>query len=559
MYIKELLGMNYSKISNIWSKAFGLTVAACCLASCSLDEYNPGGATVESLFNTPEGIESATNGTYTYNRKLYGKEEGYALLEMGSDLWTSAARSGVSGSNGVYPQPPLMTYQGLISDNVWVKSNLWQPCYAGINLANTALKNMPEAGLDPAKAPILEAELRFMRAWYYWHLVESFGDIPFTLEPTESIITVATRTPADQVYEQIFSDLEFAVSNAPLTNSDYGRITKAVAEAFSARVYLTRGRYEEALAFANNVINNYSFGLMPNYTDLWAMDNEKNQEIVWGLNYSTNLEFNDGSNVGHSMYLMEYDTQAGMIRDVANGFPNVRYMPTKFLLNLFEEQKDTRYNASFKTTWFSNEPDAANRPAGMAIGDTAIFCSKYAIANEDRAGKNYRIYDVNDVYNADGIPIDRFHYISLKKFDDPTRSSANETESARDVAIIRLPEMYLIAAEAEMNLGNNNAAAGFVNTIRERAAVNKQNAQEMDVQPAAITLDFILDERAREFAGEQLRWFDLKRSGKLLERVQLHNPDAKSFIKDFHLLRPIPQSELDAVTNKDEFKQNPGY
>lgn len=551
--------MNNHQISTWRNKLLYALSFSLVFASCSLDEYNPGGATVESLFNTPEGIEAAANGTYTYNQKLYGKEQGYALLEMGTDIWTGGANSGNSGTNGVYPQPPLMNYQGLISDNVWVKSNLWQPCYAGINLVNTALKNIGTAGVEAGKAPILEAELRFMRAWYYWHLVESFGDIPFTLEPTESIITIAKRTPADQVYEQIFSDLQYAVDNAPLTNTDYGKITKPIAEAFSARVYLTRGRYEEALTYAQHVMNDYGYGLMPNYADLWKMENEKNQEIIWGLNYSTNLEFNDGSNVGHSMYLMEYDTQPGMLRDVSNGYPNVRYMPTKFLLNLFDEQKDARYNSSFKTTWFCNETDAAKRPAGMALGDTAIFCSKYVISGVARAGKVYKIYDINDVYRPDGTPVDRFHYISLKKFDDPTRASAAETESARDVSLIRLPEMYLIAAEAEMQLGNTGAAVGYINTIRERAAINKTNPQEMDVVPSSITLDFILDERAREFAGEQLRWFDLKRTNKLVERVQLHNPDAKSFIKDFHMIRPIPQSELDAVTNKDEFKQNPGY
>jgi starch-binding outer membrane protein, SusD/RagB family len=551
--------MNNHQISTWRNKLLYALSFSLVFASCSLDEYNPGGATVESLFNTPEGIEAATNGTYTYNQKLYGKEQGYALLEMGTDIWTGGANSGNSGTNGVYPQPPLMNYQGLISDNVWVKSNLWQPCYAGINLVNTALKNIGTAGVEASKAPILEAELRFMRAWYYWHLVESFGDIPFTLEPTESIITIAKRTPADQVYEQIFSDLQYAVDNAPLTNTDYGKITKPIAEAFSARVYLTRGRYEEALTYAQHVMNDYGYGLMPNYADLWEMENEKNQEIIWGLNYSTNLEFNDGSNVGHSMYLMEYDTQPGMLRDVANGYPNVRYMPTKFLLNLFDEQKDARYSSSFKTTWFCNETDAAKRPAGMNLGDTAIFCSKYVISDAARVGKVYKIYDINDVYRPDGTPADRFHYISLKKFDDPTRASAAETESARDVSLIRLPEMYFIAAEAEMQLGNTDAAAGYINTIRERAAMNKTNPQEMDVAASIITLDFILDERAREFAGEQLRWFDLKRTNKLVERVQLHNPDAKSFIKEFHMIRPIPQSELDAVTNKEEFKQNPGY
>ena len=63
----------------------------------------------------------------------------------------------------------------------------------------------------------------------------------------------------------------------------------------------------------------------------------------------------------------------------------------------------------------------------------------------------------------------------------------------------------------------------------------------------------------REFAGEQLRWFDLKRTGKLIERVKLYNKAAAGLIQDYHVLRPIPQKQLDAVTNKSEFIQNPGY
>ncbi|MFW5774311.1 MAG: RagB/SusD family nutrient uptake outer membrane protein, partial [Tangfeifania sp.] len=74
-----------------------------------------------------------------------------------------------------------------------------------------------------------------------------------------------------------------------------------------------------------------------------------------------------------------------------------------------------------------------------------------------------------------------------------------------------------------------------------------------------MSLDYILDERARELAGELLRWPDLKRTGKLIERVKLYNPDGRDNIKDFHLLRPIPTTMIDRVSNKDEFKQNPGY
>ncbi|WP_080055814.1 RagB/SusD family nutrient uptake outer membrane protein [Spirosoma aerolatum] len=523
-----------------------------------LQEYNPAGSTAQSLFTTPEGIEAGVNGLYTYNRYFYGKEEGEALMEMGTDIWTNAANAGNSGSNGVFPQPPLMTYQGLTTDNVWVKTRMWQQCFAAINLANNVLKYLPTSGATATRQKELEGQARFMRAWYYYHLVESFGPVPLLLQPTETIETTATRTPVDAVYEQIMTDLQLAVTSIPVTTTDYGRITRPAAEAFLAKVYLTRGKHQEASNYAKKVIMGYTYKLLPSYADLWKITNQQNSEILWAVNYSSNLTFNAGSNVNHTLFLMEYNTQPGMKRDVANGFPNVRYMPTLFLLNLFNEQNDARYDASFKSVWYANETDATKRPAGMNLGDTAVLTTKYPVTTAFRQSKKYRIYDVNDVYKADGTPNDRFHYVSLRKFDDPTRATDATTESSRDAYILRLGEVYLLAAEAQLNLGKKDSAAYYLNEIRTRAAQPGKQAA-MRITAADVTLDFILDERARELAGEQVRWFDLKRTNKLVERVRKYNPDAGKYIQDFHVVRPIPQSEIDAVTSKGDFKQNPGY
>ena len=81
----------------------------------------------------------------------------------------------------------------------------------------------------------------------------------------------------------------------------------------------------------------------------------------------------------------------------------------------------------------------------------------------------------------------------------------------------------------------------------------------MQITPAQVSLDFILDERARELAGEQLRWFDLKRTNTLQSRIKALNPDAAKYIQDFHIVRPIPQTQIDAVSNKSIFTQNVGY
>ena len=122
-----------------------------------------------------------------------------------------------------------------------------------------------------------------------------------------------------------------------------------------------------------------------------------------------------------------------------------------------------------------------------------------------------------------------------------------------------LPEMYFIVAECEImkSGGNKEIAKARINDIRRRAAVPGKEA-EMEVGVDKMTIDFILEERAREYCGEFMRWFDLKRTGKLVEYVKAHNPDIP-LIQPHHAWRPIPQMFLDSILNPDEFGQNEGY
>ncbi|WP_222539153.1 RagB/SusD family nutrient uptake outer membrane protein [Pedobacter polysacchareus] len=526
------------------------------MSSCKkmLEEKDLSGITAESVFTTPAGFETLVNAAYSYQRWWYGKEEGYGMAEMGTDLW-------MSGAGDVTTD--LTQYINLQGTNATVTTE-WQQLYAAVNLCNAGINRIGGAGLDPATRAIREGELKFLRAFYNWHIVESWGGVHFTLEETKGVITTANKTPVSVFNKQIIEDLLFAVSNLPATTKDYARATKPAAQALLARMYLTQNKYQEAKDMALNVIDGtYGFSLLPAYADLWKMQNLKNKEVIYAVNYSTNLSLNDlvdpilnplghsrGSNSSHMLFAMKYDDQPGMLRDILNGRPFDRYMPTRFLLDLYSDD-DARYDGSFKTVWYAN---GTSRPAGMKLGDTAIFATKKVFAP---TGKLYKIYDRNAVYNANGTVKDQLHYVTLNKFDDPTRSSINEAQSARDVFVIRLAELYLIAAEASLRLQNPGDAAKYINVLRTRAAKTGKVA-DMQVSAGQMTLDFVLDERAREFAGEQIRWFDLKRTGKLLERVKAYNPNALN-IKDFNLVKPIPRTQIDAVSNKDEFSQNTGY
>jgi len=532
-------------------------------ASCKKDfkEYNPSGITDANVFTTPVGFETVVNAAYSYTRWWYGKEYGFNISEMGTDIWTSG------GSDS---WPDLTNYQNLQSNQEALDAE-WTHFYAAINLCNAGINRIEGSGLSAEFQKTRRAELKFLRAFYYWHIVETWGGVHLSTTETTGIQTVANKTPVEKFYDLIFEDLNEASQNLPVTTPDYGRATKPAAEAFLARMYLTRGKNQEAADLAKKVISDYGFQLEKSYADLWKMDNMTNKEIIWAVNYSTNLLLNDksdpvlypgghnrGSSNAHLFFTMRYDQLPGMVRDIANGRPFNSYMPTLFLLNLYNEEFDSRYNGSFKTVWYANQTDASKRPAGMALGDTAIFCTKYEIPDNVEATKKYRIYDKSKNYNTDGSTKEKVYCISLKKFDDPTRNNVTQIESARDAYVIRLAEMYLIAAEAEMNLGHLDVAATYVNELRTRAAL-PDHVADMQITPGDINLDFILDERAREFAGEQIRWFDLKRTGKLISRTKLGNPDAGQFIQQYHLVRPIPQAQIDAVTNKAEFTQNPNY
>ncbi len=552
-----------------------LLTGAVISASCNkkLEEYNPSGITSSTAYTTAKGFETLVNAAYTYTRFWYGKEEGYQISEMGTDIWTG-------GTGDVYPA--LSTYKDL-QGNLAALSLIWTNFYAAVNLCNTGIAGIAKVtDYTAQQKSTREAELRYLRAFYNWHIVEVWGGVHFTTEPNAGAVSSANKTPVETFYQQIFEDLDYAVKNLPATTAAYGRATIPVAKAFLARMYLTRGMNQQALAMANEVINTTSYGyeLLPNYGDLWNMGNLKNKEVIWAVDYSTNLTYNDlrssaypnghprGSNSGHLLFLMVYDQINSNIlfRDVNNGRPFNRYMPTKALLDLFNDKIDSRYRSSFQTVWYCNKAGTQKGnlfnpglTSTFKIGDTVAYCAKDTQNVAEMNAKPYTTYDMPRVYTSNGGTDERKKfYVSLKKFKDSTRAVQGEAQSARDVFVIRLAEMYLIAAEAEFKLGNAGAAATYINKIRTRAALPGQVAA-MQVSASDITLDFILDERARELAGEQIRWFDLKRTNKLIDRINKMNPDAAAFIKPFHTVRPIPQIQIDAVTNKSEFTQNEGY
>jgi len=394
--------------------------------------------------------------------------------------------------------------------------------------------------------------------------VQQFGDVHFTLEETIGVETEASRVPVSTIYQDgIIPDLTYAIENLPAEPKDYGRATKGAAEALLARVQLVQGNWSEAQRLAESVINNYSYELVTPYADLWKIENDVNSEIVWSVQYTDNPLTNGPGNSAHLYFVFDYTRNPAMVRDLENGRPFQRFMMTNYFLNMWNPKIDARWDGAFKTLWIANKTGTINDQT-VNPGDTAIFITLEAVDDAIQESVPYRYidYENDEVSTQDNLleigGDGRRNFPVLKKFLDPLRAAVNATDGRRDFPVIRLAEMYLIAAEAAFQQGNAALAADHINVIRTRAAVEGQE-EAMQVSASDITLDFILDERAMELAGEMHRWYDLKRTGKLLERVRAHNADASPNIKEMHLVRPIPQTMIDRVSNPGDFPQNPGY
>jgi len=542
------------------------------LSSCSdfLDEKNQSGLSQDPFFYTENGMETSLNACYSGLRTWFGRERGFNMSLTGTDLFLRGSATNEISDYGL----TLNSGNSLISEQ-------WTYCYRALNCCNTTLSLLPSNALDDATNKSYMGQAKFLRAVYLWMIVETWGNVILYTEPVNSAVTESHRSSVEDFYKVIFDDLDYAINNLPAAKSTDGHITQDCAKAFAARMYLTRASetgdasmYATAAQLAEDVIKSGRYSFYDDYNSIWDIancDGGQNTEVIFYVNYVNsalqNGEFeeteNKVGNQGIVDFVMKYDNQPGMVRDIENGRPFVRFMCSKHLLNLFDENIDQRYDGTFKNVWYSNaadeEPGSVTSYPLMAKGDTAIYTYKHEASEAMRnwAKDRYQLIDINDMfYPENDQPITRLKFCEFHKFYDNT-GVFNQQWSQRDAFVIRLSEMYLICAEALMNTDKAKAVE-YINTLRTKRAKPGHEA-DMRISQDDLNIDFILEERARELCGEQHRWFDLKRTGKLVEYVRKYNPDAKDNIQDYHTLRPIPLSELDALTNKDEFGQNPGY
>lgn len=580
-----------------YSVLTALAIAAVSITSCNdLEEYNPGGFTADEVWSTPQGFMTLVNGAYAEQRAWYGKEDGIFMSESGTDLWFNRDKNGYARQ--------MTRYEGLSANDGNPNKAAWRDLWKTINLTNAGIGRINDAGFTNVEEKNRrEGELRFMRAFAYWHIVETWGAVMLrTTEIKEPVLT-ATRSTIPEIYNLILSDLEFAVANLPNDwGNEYSRATKKSALGFLARALLSRSYYadgaertqyfQRARDVAKEVINRqaeFNVQLLPNYADLWLPQNNKKMgkaggEALYVISNSSDFTENYDNNGNRLFHVFQapYNGKPGLVQSLEYGYENGRrLMPTRSLLDFYNEEMDSRYYGSFQEVWIANtnytwsasavntykkDPSVVGKTLRAGI-DTALVITKESVNDAVEKVKAYVVIDRDEVYNPDGTIKTGNNYVNFIKYRDPDRALAKDQPGYKDIIVMRLAEMYLIAAEAEYQLGNPGEAAKMINVLRTRAAKKApvDYTAAMQVSAADINEDFILAERARELAGEHLRWFDVKRikngrngSESFAAYIKRMNPNI-TLVADYHRLRPIPIAEMTGLQNAAEFGQNPGY
>ncbi len=602
-------------------KLFSLTTAA--IMICSLVLWNTGCSkklveqpytvfTTEYL-KTAAGLQSGTVALYSGMRYLYGPNGALNTTNSGTDEWSLGDQGASSGLDcGAYNLNPS-------NGDILTP---WNRSFNNINLANAILAFAPEAEMDAASKTRVIAEAHFFRALYYFTLVQQFGAVPLDLGSGELAFNQLpyqgfNRLVPDLLkknYQVIIDDFTFASQNLPTRKPAGGGfyIYKAAAYHMLAKAYLFRGysSAKQATDFKSSwdaskyvIDNQASLGaaLLTDYADIHKEGNDYNAEILYSVeriqaspfdNETNDVsnEFSGKANMSCNWFNANYQNNV----TINGAFPCDRvlqYMrplrqlaPNPWLYDsaFADKKNDSRYDNSFRTVWLATNNNAA--ASGVSIGDTAYFLAPskaYGDSLRALGTKKYVIIDPTQFYlvSRPGIQL----YPSLKKYDDNRRAAVNDA-SGRPFVVSKLSEVYLEAAEAAILDGRPADALPLVLALRKRAAfragltstalaarenvmTNKNTGTPnfpvlTPFTAADMTVDFIMTERSRELCGESLRWPDLACRNLLVEYVKTRNRNlvAATKVQPHHVLRPIPQSQLDkSIIDNPAAYQNPGY
>ena len=484
-----------------------LAVTTLLLSSCEdqLDQQPVSSTTAASFYTNTNDFTQAVNGVYS---KLTSYPSQVLWLgEMRSDN-VNALHDGNRDWQGVNDFSPNITTTGFVQ-------TAWNDNFNGIFNANSVLQALETKGsviTDASLKTRFAAETRFLRAFYYFQLVRTFGKVPLIDKAlTASEVETVPRSSVAEVYKLIISDLEFASQNLPAsyTGTNIGRATSYAAKGLLGLVYLTRSgatyniegaglnanENDKALALFNEIIASQQFQLLSSYNSVFAYDNENNKEVIFDVQF---MSSSNGAGFPSHLVPVAFWTGQGISNSYGNGYGSSNFSVAKELRSSYlTNASDGRYTFNIQTTYSSP------------------FIKKYIdISKKGTSGKDWPI----------------------------------------NFIVQRYADILLLKAEALIKIGNgpSKEADALVNQVRARVGLPAI---------ANVTLETLLEERRKEFLGEGLRWNDLVRSGLAVTKMNAWiKNDAITTINPIiadYLIYPVPAVELG--TKAGLYQQNPSY
>jgi len=544
----------------------------------------------DNSYTDKAGFESALANIYlTIRTDMYANSDSPDNFDMlGGDVDFAAKQVSKTTWNEYF-------YWNTLNADSNFAEKWWTRFYNWIYQANTIIDRADDDGAswdsDDDKNAII-GEAKFLRAWAYHFLANMWGGVPLVLEETTSAKFDYSRATQEEVYQQCKDDLEYAVQWMPTVDElKGGRAPRAAAWHLLSEVDICLEDYDGAITAASKVIDDSNFYLMTErfgqwtdfqfngydyrgeyetwgdvYWDLFQEGNmnwlEGNHEAIWNVEFDVNT-LGGGNNSDGGNFVLERwwggpvawglsdingvtnflkDTLGGRpIGLIAYGGSTSAWTPVNYTDSIIWEYKDdwdrdirnSKYNIQ-RTYYWTN-------PASKFYGEPIT------IENTSAPSTNY-IY--NPACFKKAIPA-----VHHGLFTDSSSGQGHDGGGIfKDWYLMRLPETYLLRAEAYFRKGESEKAAADINIVRSRAQATSVTAGDID-------LDLILDERARELYMEEFRLSTLMRMGKLQEYLMKYNSAviSKSYNLDDHINKlPIPNSEIEA--NKDAvLEQNTGY
>ncbi len=475
-------------------------------------EYYEGVVDVNFL-ETPAHAKPAVTGVYDVMSYKGANWDKMILGSSGADDIVEQHGDAVWASLIAIDQYRWMPEEQGDPKHIW---KYWQAYYAGIQRANLVLEKLPELeGMNETLKKRYIAEVKALRAYYYYNLVIAFGDVPLILKSQgyDDAIGI-TRSPEADVWAQIVIDLTDAASDLPDSydsQEDKGRVTKGMANALLGQVYLWQKDWGKAEDAAKKVIDSPAgYILESNYADLFNGVSEYSKEAIFTAMRAAGSE---SQNIW-SDYMDE---------------TNYVVLWGPFASWSWFYQPDTNF------VRHNNYIDAT---------DYRIDTITYDVVNEKYDLNNDGDFTNDPIWHSPPGDIHLMKWIPVN-VDLTTGAIWSGGYGYVDQMMIRLAEVYLDYAEALIQQGKDvNTAIGYINMVRNRGGAGDITTTNKDE-----LLDIILNERKVEFCFEGKRFFDLKRAGKL---QQFLGPLGW---KDYMVNYPIPQEEIDLT----QMKQNDGY